>query len=220
MFDDFKHVADVTTFLPEDLLLLCASPEHEGRIRTPTYLAYALGGAVLAELVLAGAVGIDGKRAHLVQPGMAFRHPALTAALASLPPAAPKPRGASLSSCVSALRHRVAGPYLDSLTAYGLLRADQVRVLGIFPRTRHTLTDPSARASRVARIDSVLASPSAASPRDRYLTTLAATAGLTNHLRPTRPDRPTRRLLTDLTRADPLSSAVASAISAAQSSSS
>ncbi|WP_369405571.1 GOLPH3/VPS74 family protein [Streptacidiphilus neutrinimicus] len=114
------------------------------------------------------------------------------------------PRGARISRCLLRLRRRPgARPYLDSLTAAGLLSRDEARLLGFIPVTTHTLTDPDARASRVARIDGVLASPLTAPPRDLALTTLAATVDLTSHLHPTRPDRQARRLLTDLTRADP-----------------
>lgn len=208
---------DATTSLPEDLLLLCAR-RSDGRIRQPIYLPHALAGAILAELLLTGALRFDGKRLH-ADSNPPLRHPALAAAATSLLPNLSGPRGARISTCLARLRRRPgARPFLDSLTTAGLLRRDEARLLGFIPVTTHTLTDPSARASRVARIDAALASPPTADPRDLALATLASTVDLTNHLHPTRPDRPTRRLLTDLTRADPISSAVATSIRRARSS--
>ncbi|WP_042431776.1 GOLPH3/VPS74 family protein [Streptacidiphilus anmyonensis] len=210
-------ITDTTTCLPEDLLLLCARP-GDGRVRQPLYFPHALAGAILVELLLAGALRLDGNRLR-VHGNVPLRHPALAAAATYLLPTVAGPRGARLSTCLQRLRRRRPGarPYLDSLTAAGLLRRDEARLLGFIPATTHTLTTPSARASRVACIDAVLASPSTAGPRSLAPTTLAATVDLTNHLHPTRPDRQTRLLLTDLTRADPVSAAVATSIRRARS---
>ncbi|WP_042379458.1 GOLPH3/VPS74 family protein [Streptacidiphilus melanogenes] len=214
---DFRGgFTDATTCLPEDLLLLSARPT-DGRVRQPLYLPHALSGAILAELLFAGALRFDGKRVH-ADANVPLRHPALAAAATFLLPTVVGPRGARLSTCLQRLRRRPgARPFLESLTAAGLLRRNEARLLGFIPATTHTFTDPAARASRVARIDATLASPQTAPPRDLALTTLAGTVDLTNHLHPTRPDRATRRLLADLTRADPVSSAVATSIRRARS---
>jgi hypothetical protein len=219
MFDGIDGsggVTDTTTCLPEDLLILCAR-QGDGRIRQPLYFPHALAGAILAELLLAGALRLDGKRLH-AYGNPPLRHPALAAAATYLLPNVTRPRGAPISTCLMRLRRRPdARPFLDSLILAGILRRNGTRLLGFIPITTHTLTNPSARASRVARIDAVLASPHGADPCALSLTTFAATVDLTNHLHPTRPDRPTRRLLTDLTRADPVSSAVATSIRRARS---
>ncbi|RAG82850.1 hypothetical protein DN069_25365, partial [Streptacidiphilus pinicola] len=217
MIDGFRNPSDATTCLPEDLLLLCArsarsARRDDGRIRQPVYLPHALAGAVLVELLFAGALRFDDKRLHL-DGNPPLGHPSLAAAATTLLPSLSGPRGARISTCLVRLRRRPgARPFLDSLTTAGLVRRDETRLLGFIPVASHTLTDPSIRAHRVSRIDAALASPATANPRDLALATLAATVDLTNHLHPTRPDRPTRRLLTDLTRADPISSAVATSI--------
>ncbi|SEL59376.1 GOLPH3/VPS74 family protein [Streptacidiphilus jiangxiensis] len=218
MHDGFRGAAPPgsLTCLPEDLLLLGARLRDE-RIKQPSYLAYALAGAVLAEHLLAGVIRLDGKYVQATGLPVPAGHPALEYALEGLPPTVWSSRGATLSTCLHRIRRRNRPqPYLDSLVAAGLLRRDETRFLGLIPVTTHTLTDPSTRASRVARIDATLASPSSAHPRDLALTTLAATVDLTNRLHPTRPDSATRHLLRSLVRADPVSSAVSTSIRRAQ----
>ncbi|MEY9849128.1 GPP34 family phosphoprotein [Streptacidiphilus sp. MAP5-3] len=208
--------------LPEDLLILCATGP-DGRLRRPPHLDYALAGGVLAELVLAGAATVDGVRLRL-------RVPDPTAvsvdSVSGFPPEllGRLPSGeVRLTVCLNRLRRPgrgVSRPVLGRMVATGVLAGHTGRLLGVLPHTRYTVPDPSARAARTARIAGVLASPDTASPRDLALTTLAHAAGLTSHLTPSRPDRATRHLLTDLTRADPLAHAVSLSIRRAKSSSS
>ncbi|MBF9072376.1 GOLPH3/VPS74 family protein [Streptacidiphilus fuscans] len=217
--------------LPEDLLILCATGP-DGRLRRPPYLDFALAGGVLAELVLAGVATIDGARLRL-GPRLTASASASVAVPVSFSDAVPgippellaripagEPR---LTVCLNRLRspgHGVSRAVLGRMVAAGLLTGETSRLLGILPHTRYTVPDPSARAARTARIAAVLASPTTASPRDLSLTTLAHAAGLTSRLTPSRLDRPTRHLLTDLTRADPLADAVSRSIRRARSSNS
>ncbi|MEZ0068493.1 hypothetical protein ABIA32_004518 [Streptacidiphilus sp. MAP12-20] len=205
-------MSDLTTVLPEDLLILC-TPGGGGRIRLPAYFDYAVAGAVLAELVLAGAVRLDSGRAVLIDPGHVFPHPALTEAVSALPPSATTPRGASLSSCIQRLRRkRAAQPYLDTLVACGEFLCIRVRVLGIFRVTRYFYFGISERRDRCAAISVVMHSPSTAHRRNRNLATLAATVGLPDHGSRRLPRHVTR----DLIRTDPIATAVASAIQSAR----
>jgi len=206
------------TTLPEDLLLLCASPE-DGRIRQPGSFRLALAGATLAELVDAGAAAVDGRhRLVLLHPGP-LGHPALDAATVALAGYAGPPRGARLRTCVNRLGRRAAEPYLESLVQRGLAQRGSWKALGLIPITRYTLTGTGAAARETVAAQVAVAVDDPGAPvRARRLAALAHAGGLTGRLYPGPvANRAARSRLAALTRLDPVASAVHAAVHAAKS---
>jgi hypothetical protein len=131
--------------IAEDLLLLLTD-DTSGRLAVPAAQAdAALGGAALAELALLGKVDLSseadaGKPGRLIvrdpsPPGDAVLDAALAIVLAhpgKKPPAVIRPLGKHLGQALH-----------ERLTAAGVLRAQQARVLGIFPAHRWPAQDTS-----------------------------------------------------------------------------
>ena len=206
-----------TTTLPEDLLLLCASP-GDGRIRQPGSFRLALAGAVLAELVDAGAATVEqGRRLVLLRPGP-LGHPALDAAAATLAGYAGPPRGARLRGCLNRLGRRAAEPYLESLVRRGLVQRGTWKALGLIPITQYTVTAAGAAVHKagLARLATAVDRPDA-SARALRLAALAHAGDLTGRLYPGPiANRAARSRLAALTRDDPIASAVRAAVRAAK----
>ncbi|GHF62392.1 GOLPH3/VPS74 family protein [Kitasatospora xanthocidica] len=183
--------------LPEELLLLCAHPAH-GRFRVPaSQFHHVVAGAVLAELVLGGAVTVEKHRITGYQPfgardevaagvlarlearGKSRFRPGLDQALAQVP----DPPG-----------HRF---HLDRLTAAGYYAVEEKRFLGLPWRT-HRLLRPDLREETAARVAATLLAPDGGAgrptaERDRQLAALIHVASLDHRLYPGRPGAPVRR---------------------------
>lgn len=130
------------TILAEDLLVLLLDDER-GTV-AGQHSDLALGGAVLADLALAGAVTVPEKtrvwrtaRVHAV-PGAQVDDPVLREALSLV---AAKPRSAEdlVRRLGKGLRPRLAG----RLTDQGVLQRVHERVWGVVPRTRWPALDTS-----------------------------------------------------------------------------
>ncbi|MEE3127658.1 MAG: GPP34 family phosphoprotein, partial [Actinomycetota bacterium] len=126
--------------LAEDLMLLLLD-DQTGAVRQ-THLRPLLGGAVLADLALAGAVEVEEKRGvwHTakVHPVDGAR-PSDALLAAAYDEVAAKPRSAQ------DLVNRIGKPLKDDVTERlverGLVRREEHRVLGIFPTTRWPAED-------------------------------------------------------------------------------
>jgi hypothetical protein len=221
------------TTIPEDLLLLCVDPESDA-VKQPQTFRFALAGGVVAELLAAGALALDGHR--LVHPPDAsptgpatappshppLSHPALDQSLATLTAAMGR-TGLGLRSGLHRLSAHAARPYLDSLAERGLLRPERTRVLGLFPATRHRPLHTGVRAERLALLDDALRpDPPTTDPAPRArslrLAALASAGGLDRRLFPGPEGRQSRRRQRELCAEDPLAHAVDQTISAARSS--
>ena len=203
--------------LPEDLLLLCASPD-DGRLRLPNHFRFAVAGGVLTELLAAGAATLDGTRLLLLNPGPLGGHPALNAASAVLARHAGPPRGARLRTCVNRLGRRAAEPYLASLVQRGLAERRAWKLLGVVPIARYTATSAglAARKLLTAQVADAVENP-AAPARAFRLAALANAGELTGRLYPGPvTNRRARGRLADLTRHDPVATAVHHAVRSAK----
>lgn len=194
--------------LPEELLLLCADPES-GRLRRPQYFHRALGGAVLAELLSAGALAVEAKRITEVRP-LPVGDPVADRVLAAIAAAGKRPRSLGLDHWVRKASAHVGRPYLDALTARGLLTAERRRVLGIFPVTVHTATHPGWAKTGADRILRALPTAAPADPtaRDLQLAALVGAVRLDRRLFRGPDGRPVRDRLQDLARTTPVAAAV------------
>ena len=131
--------------IAEDLLLLLTN-DTSGQLAVPAAHAdAALGGAVLAELALLGKVDLAGeadagKPGRLVvrdpsPPGDAVLDAALEVVLAH--------QGKKPSAVIRPLGKHLRQILHERLTAAGVLRAQQARILGIFPAHRWPALDTS-----------------------------------------------------------------------------
>ncbi|MFC1429196.1 GPP34 family phosphoprotein [Streptacidiphilus sp. N1-3] len=212
------------TTLPEDLLLLCASPKdprnaprNDTRLRQPSHFRLALAGGTLAELLAAGVAALERNRLVLLHPGP-LGHPALDAAVTTLSGYAAPPRGARVRSCVNRLSRRAAEPYLQSLVDRGLAQRRVWKLLGLIPITQYTVTDRGAAAHKLAAalVTDAVDNPEA-DPRSLQLAALAHAVDLTRRLYPGPvANRRARQRLAALTRQDPVASAVHAAVRAAK----
>ncbi|MFG3226956.1 GPP34 family phosphoprotein [Kitasatospora sp. NPDC048194] len=202
--------------LPEELLLLCADPAR-GRFRSPSaHLRHVVAGAVLAELLVTGAITVEkqqitgyrpvgapdevaaGVLARLEAKGKSRFRPRLTQAIRSVPD---RPG------------YRF---HLDRLVAQGYYAVDEKRFLGL-PRRRYPTTRPDAARDIAARVAATLSAPDGgagrpSAERDRQLAGLIDAAGLARRLYPGREGAPIRRAASRLARELPVPRAVRTVI--------
>ncbi|MFG3055095.1 GPP34 family phosphoprotein [Kitasatospora sp. NPDC048239] len=205
-----------TRSIPEELLLLCVDPEH-GRLRIPAATFHrVIAGGVLAELLVTGAISVDGRRITGYRP-LGPADEVAAGVLARLEGAGKRqsPRGLDI-----ALRRipRKPGhrPYLDRLVAAGLVTAETRRVLGI-PYRRYVAVRPDIGAVTAARVAATLERPadgSSADERDRQLAGLVAAARLDRRLYPGSAGAATRRAARQLGKELPVAQAVRRALNA------
>ena len=144
--------------IAEDLLLLLTA-DDTGRLAVRgTTMKFALGGALLAELTLLQRVDLAGpdervkERRLIVRDASATGDEMLDEALATVG----RKEGKKPQSVVAALGKRTRVRLYARLAAAGLLRAEEGRILGIFPTRRwpaeHTAYEKEVRASLVTAL--------------------------------------------------------------------
>ena len=161
--------------------LLLALRDQEGTIVAGTSYHYALGGAIVAELLLQERVAVekDGKREYLgVVRSARVGDPILDECLTMIGEAA---RPKLVQSWVvkfagiKRLKHRVA----EGLCKKGILRADEDRVLGIFNRKVYPEADARPEKQLIDQIRvAVLSDSNSLDPRTVVLISLAHHSGL------------------------------------------
>lgn len=159
--------------LVEDTLLLLFQPAS-GTIAGENTLFYVLGGAVLADLALAGRIEIEQKklsvRVHAVGDG------AMPDAL--LDPAweyiSEKPR--DVQSVLAAVGPELRGPVIDRLTARGDLHQEKGKTLGIFPSTKISLGSDR-RSTLMAPVKAALLEGDSPAPRTAASVALLSASG-------------------------------------------
>ncbi|AUY51651.1 GPP34 family phosphoprotein [Streptomyces sp. CB01881] len=207
--------------IPEELLLLCADPVR-GRLRIPyaTFYRVIAGGAV-AELLVTGAITVEERRITGFQP-LGAHDEVAAGVLARLEKAGKRKQQLGLDLALRGIPRKPGlTPYLDRLTADGLLTVEKHRFLGL-PYRRHVATRPDVRQEIAARVAATLAreggAPAAAGPdgqpaeRDRQLAGLIGAARLDRRLYPGSTGAPTRRAIRQLTKELPIARAVRRAI--------
>ena len=133
--------------LPQELYLLAL---HEEKGRVPTSLSaslhYVLGGAILAELILQGRVGLDDKRKAVVVNNTMFGDDdLLNEGLERIQASGRHHRAtywvSTFSETIKKLEKRLAGRLVDQ----GVLRKEEKRFLGVVPYEAYPAQDASAR---------------------------------------------------------------------------
>ncbi|WP_251050607.1 MULTISPECIES: GPP34 family phosphoprotein [unclassified Microbacterium] len=159
--------------LVEDTLLLLFQPDS-GAIAGENILFYVLGGAVLADLALAGSVEMEKKGlstlVHATGDGAAPD--------ALLDPAwayiTEKPRG--VQTVLAAVGPELRGPVLDRLVERGDLTRTEGRTLGIFPSTKLALGSDR-RAALMTQVRAALVDGESADARTAASIALLSASG-------------------------------------------
>ena len=169
-----------TLFLHEEIMLL-ALRDEEGTVASGSTYQYAIGGAILAELLLNKRIGIDeGKKKKLVNilGSTQVGDPLIDECLEKIGTAK---RRASLQTWVSRfagvknLKHRVA----EQLCRRGILRADEDKVLLIFTRKIYPEVDPEPEKKLIDRLrEAIFTDINDVDPRTAVLVSLAHHADL------------------------------------------
>ncbi|MFO7609959.1 MAG: GPP34 family phosphoprotein [Candidatus Krumholzibacteriia bacterium] len=138
--------------LYEEILLL-ALDDAKGTTAVGSMHANAMGGAILAELVLLGAmrVGTDKKKLVDAVPGVRVADPILAECLALVQEAKRRRKAADWVLKFAGrkdLKNRTA----RQLAAKGVLREDQDKVLGLFPRVIYPARNPGPEQALVTRL--------------------------------------------------------------------
>ena len=175
---------DTDLLIVEDLLLLLLD-DTTGTIAGEGTLYYTLGGAVLVELALRGAVAPDESRTLFngirigAVKGELPSDPLLREAYEKV---AKKPRGVQelLIEIGSSLR----GEVLDRLVERGFIRREKKKVLGIFPTTRMPAQRPEYEAQLLERVRAVLEDGVEPDARTAALTALLSSSGTLPQLHP------------------------------------
>lgn len=194
--------------LPEELLLLCADP-RTGRIRQPLNFHRVIAGAVLAELLVRGAITVEKRHITGFQP-LGASDPAGAAVLARLSDSGKRRRGAGLDATVRRTSFKAADGYLDSLVTQGLVTVESRRLLGFLPYRRFASTSPETVREIGARVRAAALTPpgGAADARDRQLAGLIAAGRLERRVLPGPEGAPARRAVRVLMRELPIAAAV------------
>ncbi len=183
--------------LPEELMLLCAHPKS-GRFRAPvSEFQHVVAGAVLAELLLAGAITVDKHHITGYQP-FGARDEVEAGVLARLEGKGKSRFRPLLDRAIT----RVPDPpgyrfHLDRLVEQGCYTVEEKHFLGL-PWRSHLLTRPELGQQIAARVAATLSDPRGgdgrpAAERDRQLAGLIGVAGLEHRLYPGRPGALVRR---------------------------
>lgn len=167
-------------FLHEELMLIVLR-DREGTIAADSRYQYAIGGAVLAELMLQERIDVETvkkKQYARIINNRPLHDPLLDACLARM---AEAKKRAQLQTWVSRfagtknLKHLVAG----QLVKRGLLRVSQDKVLGIFKRTIYPELDPRPERQLNKRLErAVLGDAADVDTRTAILISLAGSADL------------------------------------------
>jgi hypothetical protein len=168
-------VASLT--LPETLLFLGFAAE-KGTTRDGLALSYALAGAQLQELALAGRIAIDPEHVTVVD-ATPTGDPQLDELLAKIASASDRPR--KPGHWVMKRKSTAVATYSRRLTGVRALTRRRTRVLGIIPRTVFPVINVAAREELLAEVKAALSSP-APPPRDAALIALLHVTGLARKL--------------------------------------
>ena len=175
---------DSGLFLHEEILLL-ALKDEEGTIAPGTIYQYALGGAILAELLLRRRIGLVEHRSKklvgIIDPTPVGDYlideclSRIGAAKRRAPLDAWVPRVAQSKD----LTHRIA----RQLCHRGILRADEEKILLIFTRKVYPEIDPKPERQLISRLyQAIFTDTPDVEPRTIVLVSLANSAGILNVL--------------------------------------
>lgn len=178
--------------LIDELLLLAYDRSGTLQVRSEA-IDYALAGAVLMELLLAGRLAVPERHVAVVDPAPTG-DPLCDHVLSRIRAERPRKPSAWLEPLSKGLRDQL----LHRLGQAGWLRRDEHRVLGLFPRLRFpwaTGAEPPARADARQRLRAAVDATGQVDPRTGALAALVAAVGGERQAVPDRKASEVRRRL-------------------------
>jgi golgi phosphoprotein 3 len=174
------QVPSLVLFLHEEVILL-ALKDKKGTVEAGTMYPYAIGGAVLAELLMSGRVRTEGEGKKIkifVEDSSPLHDPLLDEWLGKIQDSK-RPRliqeWVTKVAGTSKLKHRVA----VQLCRRGILRTDEDKILGIFTRKIYPELDPGPEREVLGRLEAAIFGDSEqVDPRTAVLVALASQAGI------------------------------------------
>ncbi len=163
--------------LAEDLLLLLTE-DDTGKLAVGSIADLALGGAQLVELSMVRRVDIDDKKRLVVVDGSPTGDEILDHALEVVQRRAGKRPSAVVGELGKTVRERLYA----RLTAVGILRAEQGRVLGVFPTRRWPTASADHEAAVRRALTGCLVQGLTPQPRDAALVALLHAIGSTHRV--------------------------------------
>lgn len=171
------------TFVEEIVLL--ALDDRKGSLRDVPPLAfhYSLAGALLGDLALHHRIDTDPERLFVVNPA-SVGDPLLDPALARI---VAEPESHSVSRWLSIFSHdggRLKQAALDRLTARGILRVEERKILWVLGGRRYPLLDNREATEVRTRLSALILSDDLPDPRDAVLIGLISACDLVPHIFP------------------------------------
>ena len=166
-------------FLHEEIMLL-ALRDEKGTVEFGSMYNYALAGAILAELLLAGRISVEAGKKKLIgfKDRASMSEPVIDECLGKIASAkrrADPQTWVQRFSCLKKLHHRVA----QGLCQRGVLRADEDKVLLIFTRQTYPELNPQPERRLIERLrKAIFGDSNDVDPRTVVLIALAHVAGL------------------------------------------
>ena len=203
--------------LPEEVLLVAL---HSTGALRGFHTNYALGGAVLGELLLRGEVGIKGagRKERVIMVEDAADGGSLLDECRSLVRDAKRLRAPAAWVAAFARTKKLTHQVAEPLRSRGVLRAKETRVLWVFPRRLYLQMDRRPRREAVERLHTAIFGSDANPGLDPRTTALLALADAVGLLRPVfgwKPIWRRRAHIKQLVRHDPVGRAVRGAVHAA-----
>ncbi|MFB9234732.1 GPP34 family phosphoprotein [Plantactinospora siamensis] len=186
--------------LADELALLSYDVDGRSQVGRPT-LDYALAGAVVLELTLAGRLDLADGRVRVADPAPTG-HPVLDAALSR---AADERRPQKPKDLVNRLSKGLLDQVLDGLVAAGVLERRQERVLGLIPRTRFPSphgVEPQAETEARQRLTAAVLADGPVEPRTAALCGLVRAAGMERKVFPDQSRRQVNARLAEISAGD------------------
>jgi hypothetical protein len=178
-------------WLAQELVLLGLDDAGRVRASNPQF-DFALAGAVLLDLTMAGRIGVQDGRLVVTDPqplGDAVHDEALVAIGGRRGPA---------KQWVRRLSKGLRRQLVDQLVAGGTLRAEPGRAWGLFRAIRHPVADPAVVAGLQQQVRAAVNRGSQSEPHTAALCALVRAAGLERRLFPDQPMREVRRRLDEV----------------------
>jgi hypothetical protein len=198
------------TSIADELLLLGYDDAGEPAVGQPA-LDYALSGAVLVELALAGRIGISDQRVDVLKQeptGDALVDAALVTIGADEKRRKP-------NDWIGRLTDGLREKLLERQIAAGVLRREEGKVLWVFPHTTYPTVDgatPEAEVATRQRLRSALDRSEPIDPRTAALCGLVVASGMARNVFPDRPAKEVRQRLQEIADGEWASAAVKQAI--------
>ncbi|GHH68737.1 GOLPH3/VPS74 family protein [Promicromonospora soli] len=202
--------------LAEEYLLLALDDTSGKPLLSSQYLQFALAGASVADLTLHGALEVSdgadgGRKGRFHVTGRATPSDPLQREVLDLMHDR-KPKDAIRKVGQGSFARRLRDSLQQGLAARGVLREEQVKILGLFPSTTWTAHDPAPEAAVRKRVLAALTGRADADERTAALVSLLLATDLTRKIYPDQDRRALKRRAKEIAESEWAGAAVKRAI--------